>query len=489
MKNIHGLFGSLTVLGSLTLYSFGMGPETGSANVGGVRVLTTTADRSSDLTETRIDFSQKDDSSPATITLLPDGQYQTIDGFGAAITGSTCYNLMQMSPEDRHRFLQQTFSPADGYGFSYCRVSIGCSDFSLSEYTCCDTPGIENFALTGEEKDYIIPVLKEILAINPSLKIMGTPWTPPLWMKCDNVNDRNPWNGWASGSLNPDFYDDYALYFVGWIQAMKAEGIHIYSVTPQNEPLNRGNSASCYMPWQQERDFVRFALGPAFRDAGLTTLIYAFDHNYNYDNIADQQGYPLNIYKDPDAAAYLAGAAYHDYGGDKDELLAVHDAAPAKDLVFSETSIGEWNRGRDLSARLNADMENVALGPVNRWSRGVIVWNLMLDEDKGPYRPGGCTTCFGAVDISRDYSTMTRNSHYYIIAHMAGVVRPGAVRIASKGHADDALVYSAFRNTDGSYALVLSNSGDTAKPLTVDDGGRRFSYVVPARSVVSFGWE
>lgn len=497
MKNKNGIFGSLIVLGALAMCScdkdtkIGPQPEPTPTPEPGtdVRVLTTTSNRSSDLTETWIDFSDKDNMSPTCITLVPEEEYQTMDGFGVAITGATCYNLLQMKPEDRHNFLQQTFSPVDGYGFSYCRISIGCSDFSLSDYTCCDTPGIENFALTSEEKDYIIPVLKEILAINPSLKIMGTPWTPPRWMKCDNINDRNPWNQWTSGSLNPDRYGDYAQYFVRWIQAFKARGIDIYSVTPQNEPLNRGNSASCYMPWQEERDFVKTALGPAFEAAGIHTLIYAFDHNYNYDNIADQKSYPTNIYNDHDAGKYLAGAAFHDYGGNKEELVVVHNATPAKDLVFSETSIGEWNNGRDLAARLNADMENVTLGTVNRWCRGVIVWNLMLDEDKGPYRPGGCSTCYGAVDINKDYTTMTRNSHYYIIAHMSSVVKPDAVRIGTKGYTANGLTYSAFRNTNGSYALVLSNSNEADLTLTVDDGVHHFTYVVPARSAVSFGWK
>lgn len=497
MKNKNGIFGSLIVLGALAMCScdkdtkIGPQPEPTPTPEPGtdVRVLTTTSNRSSDLTETWIDFSDKDNMSPTCITLVPGEEYQTMDGFGVAITGATCYNLLQMKPEDRHSFLQQTFSPVDGYGFSYCRISIGCSDFSLSEYSCCDTPGIENFALTSEEKDYVIPVLKEILAINPSLKIMGTPWTPPRWMKCDNINDRNSWNRWTSGSLNPDHYGDYAQYFVKWIQAFKANGIDIYSVTPQNEPLNRGNSASCYMPWQEERDFVKTALGPAFEAAGIHTLIYAFDHNYNYDNIADQKSYPTNIYNDAEAGKYLAGAAFHDYGGNKEELVVVHNATPAKDLVFSETSIGEWNNGRDLSARLNADMENVTLGTVNRWCRGVIVWNLMLDEDKGPYRPGGCSTCYGAVDINKDYTTMTRNSHYYIIAHMSSVVKPDAVRIGTKGYTANGLTYSAFRNTDGSYALVLSNSNEADLTLTVDDGAHHFTYVVPARSAVSFGWK
>lgn len=454
-----------------------------------VRVITTTANRSLDLAESTLSFSKSDNMSPSTIRLNPTEEFQTMDGFGVAITGSTCYNLMKMKPADRKAFLELTFSPENGYGFSYCRVAIGCSDFSLSEYTCCDKEGVENFALTDEENNYVIPILKEILAINPTMKIMGTPWTAPRWMKVDNLENLAPKNSWTSGQLNPKYYQDYAEYFVKWIKAFEKEGIKIYSVTPQNEPLNHGNSASMYMPWTQERDFVKTALGPAFKNAGIDTKIYAFDHNYNYDNVADQKSYPLNIYKDGDAAQYLAGAAYHNYGGNKDELTAVHNAAPGMDLVFSETSIGTWNNGRDLSKRLDEDMREVALGTVNRWCKGVIVWNLMLDEDRGPYRPGGCATCYGAVDINRDYTTITRNSHYYIIAHMSSVVKPDAVRIGTSGFTTSGLDYSAFRNPDGSYALVANNRNATKVRFVVDDGVKHFTYEMPANSAASLTWK
>ncbi len=463
--------------------------KTQEVETGDVKIITTTSNRSKDLTTSYVNFKTTDNMSPSTIRLQPADTYQTMDGFGAAITGSTCYNLLKMTPEARQAFLELTFDPENGYGFSYVRIAIGCSDFSLSEYTCCDTEGIENFALTDEETKYVIPILKEILAINPNLKIMGTPWTAPRWMKVDNLTDLNPYNSWTSGSLNPKYYEDYGQYFVKWIKAFAQNGIKIYSVTPQNEPLNRGNSASMYMSWEQERDFMKNGLGPALQAAGLDTKVYAFDHNYNYDNIASEQSYPVKIYSDADAAQYLAGAAYHNYGGDKDELTVVHNAAPGMDLVFTETSIGTWNNGQDLSKRLDDDMKEVALGTVNRWCKGVIVWNLMLDEDRGPYRPGGCSTCFGAVDINRDYTKITRNSHYYIIAHMASVVKPDAVRIGTSGFTATGLTYSAFRNTDGSYALVANNSSSSAIKFTIDDGTHHFAYEMPASSAASFLWK
>lgn len=466
------------------------GPETPSIETGkDVRILVTTNTRSKDLTREGVNFSQKDNMSPTTITLDPSVRYQEIDGFGAAITGSSCYNLSQMSESARANFLEETFSQKNGLGYSYVRISIGCSDFSLSEYTCCDEKGIENFKIEWEDEKLVIPTLKDILAINPNIKIIAAPWTCPKWMKVKSLSNPVPFESWTSGQLNPDYYQDYATYFVKWVQAFEAQGLPIYAVTPQNEPLNRGNSASLFMGWEEQRDFIKQALGPQFKAAGLTTKIYAFDHNYNYDNMADQQGYPAKMYADADASQYIDGAAYHNYGGDKLELKNIQAANPGKELVFTETSIGTWNDGRNLSTRLLDDMEQVALGTVNNWCRGVIVWNLMLDQKGAPNRPGGCTTCYGAVDISNDYSKITRNSHYYIIGHMSAVVKPGAVRIGTKGYTANGIIYSAFENTDGTYAMVLLNKTTDAKKITLSDGNNHFSYNVPSNSVVSYSWD
>lgn len=456
-----------------------------------VTIFLTTANRAFDLTKKTISLNEGSSMSPTAITLKPDVNYQEIDGFGAAVTGSTCYNLSLMSPENRTKFLKETFSSTEGFGFSYIRISIGCSDFSLSEYTCCDTKGIENFSLTMEENKYVIPILKEILAINPTIKILGSPWTCPLWMKVNNLTEKKPHNSWKSGQLNPDYYQDYATYFAKWLQAFKNNGITIHAITPQNEPLNRGNSASLYMGWQEERDFIKTALGPTLHTKGFDKVkIYAFDHNYNYDQKEDQKGYPVNIYRDAEAAKYLAGAAYHNYGGKYTELANIHAQRPDKELLFTETSIGTWNDGQNLTKTLNRDMKEVALETVNNWCRGAIVWNLMLDSDRGPWREGGCKTCYGAVDINNsDYRTITRNSHYYIIAHMSSVVKPGAVRIGTSGKPDAELTYAAFRNTDGSFAVVISNDNTLEQDIRINADGNNISYTMPAKSVVSLQWE
>lgn len=455
--------------------------------VSDVKVITTTTTKSYDLTPSTIEFSTKDNMSPQTIKLNADVKYQTIDGFGASITGSTAYNLKKMTQADRTAFLKKTFSKTEGYGFSYIRMSIGCSDFSLSEYTCCDTKGIENFALTSEETQNIIPILKEILAINPDIKIMGSPWTAPRWMKVKDLETKTPSNSWTGDYLNPDYYQDYATYFVKWIQAFEKEGIKIHAVTLQNEPLNRGNSASMFMGWEQQRDFVK-VVGPAFEKAGITTKIYAFDHNYNYDNMSDQKSYPAKIYADAEASKYLAGAAYHNYGGNKNELNNIHNAFPDKELIFSESTQGDWNDGSNFAAKFIGDMEEITLGTVNRWCRGAVIWNLMLDANRGPNRPGGCTTGFGAVDIADDYKTIRYNSFYYIMAHMSCVVDAGAVRIGSEGYTASGLTYAAFANPDGTKAFVVSNGSNVSINFTIDDGTHHFPVTVPSKGVVSLKW-
>jgi glucosylceramidase len=456
---------------------------------GDVTMYITTGNRSHDFKKAVTSFSSKSNMSPTTIRLETGTRYQTMDGFGAALTGSSCYNLLQMPQARRTQFLTETFSPTEGMGYSYIRIAIGCSDFSLSEYTCCDTKGIENFALTSEETQYVIPVLKEILAINSGVKILGSPWTCPLWMKVNNLTDKQPYSSWTSGQLNPDYYQDYATYFVKWIQAFADNGISIYSVTPQNEPLNRGNSASLYMGWEEQRDFVNTALVPKLRTAGLRTKVYLFDHNYNYDNMAQQNEYPAKIYAAGVDDDYVVGAAYHNYGGNRSELLNIHNKYPAKELVFTESSIGTWNDGKNLAKRLMDDMQELALGTVNNWCKGVIVWNLMLDAKRGPNRSGGCQTCYGAVDIDLSSYTISKNSHYYVVGHLSSVVKSGATRIGAGGYTAAGIMYAAFENPDDTYALVLLNNTDENKAITVDDGVAHFSYTVPAQSVISYQWK
>lgn len=466
---------------------------TGKPAAGKAVAFTTTADGAYSLYEDIIDVTSGQSLSPYTIQIDPAQTFQGIDGFGYGITYSSCYNLLKMSQEDRTDLLTRTFSTTSGYGVSYCRISIGCNDFSSTEYSLCESEGLDHFSLFNDEVNYVIPILKEILAINPDLKIIGSPWTPPKWMKVDNLVSLNPYDSWTDGHLNPKYYDTYAQYFVKFIEAFRNEGISIYAVTPQNEPLNHANCASCYMPWDEEANLVR-SMAAAFKQAGLKTQIYVFDHNYNYDNVGDQEDYPVKIYnalgEGYEGSELVAGAAYHDYGGSNDELVDIYTQAPQKALIFTESSIGTWNDGRNLATRLMADMKNVALGTINRMCRAVIVWNFMLDTNMGPNLDGGCQTCFGAIDIDpNNYRTYTRNSHYYIIAHMSAAASTGAVRVGTSRNVMDRNITSAcFANPDGTYGAVILNTGDENVTLNVGDGSSYVRVTVPAGGVTSVKW-
>ncbi len=456
---------------------------------GDVRAYVTTADRSKLFVEDAFDFGKAASMSPNLVKIDLSKSYQTVDGFGAAITGATSYNLMQMSQADRTAFLKHIFDRKTGLGSSLIRVSIGSSDFPAkgTEFTWCDTKGpdsdlLQNFTPHSEDADYLIPVLKEIYAINPDVKIIGSPWSAPRWMK---VRD-----SWTSAELKEDCYQVYADYFVKWIKYMEGQGFDIYAVTPQNEPLNRGNSMSMYMGWKQQRDFIKTGLGPAFAKAGIDTKILLFDHNYNYDNKSDQLGYPLHIFADAEASRYVAGSAWHNYGGNVSELDQIIYEYPDKEIYFTEASIGEWNYSFD-GCLLN-DFESIFMGTLSRMGKGVTLWNLMLDDKKGPYSPanGSCKTCYGAVEISSsDYSTLNYRSHYYNIAHASKVIKPGAVRVAASDISLDGISYLVFKNTDNTVGVIILSKASAEQSLVFSIGNHTVKYSIPAKSLVSLIWQ
>ena len=412
--------------------------------------------------------------------------FQEVDGFGLAITQASCCNLKLMPREARDAFLTEVFSREKGLGSSLIRVCIGGSDFSMDEFTWCDEPGMENFAVHPLDEEWLFPVLDEIFRINPAVKIIASPWSCPRWMKMSD--DGAPYDRWTAGRLNPAHYQDYADYFVRWIREMESRGYPIYAVTLQNEPLNKGNSMSLYMTWQEQRDFIRQAVGPAFRAAGLKTKILLFDHNYNYDGIASQQDYPIRILQDAETAQFVAGSAWHSYGGNVSTLDKVHGAFPDKDIYFTEASIGSW--GYSFDGCLINDFRDVFLGTLGRYGKGVTLWNLMLDDEGKPYRPGGCSTCFGAVTLSSsDHRTITRNSHYYNVAHCSKVLLPGAVRLGTKGYETAGLTYQWYRNPDGSQALLLLNEGSSDALVNFVTEKHSISCKIPAKAIQSIRWE
>ena len=462
-------------------------PSGGGAD--GVAVTyTTTADAARQMARDEVLLMRPGDAATHRITLTGE-EFQTVDGFGLAITQASCYNLLKMAPAERTAFLKEVFDREEGMGSSLVRVCIGGSDFSMDEFSWCDEPGMEHFAVHPLDEQYLFPILDEIYAINPGLQIIASPWSCPRWMKVGE-DGKTPHDFWVAGHLGEAYYRDYADYFVRWIQEMERRGYKIMAVTLQNEPLHRGNSMSTYMSWQEQSNFLKWAVGPAFAAAGLKTKVLLYDHNYNYDNNGPQQDYPLHIFEDPEANRYAAGSAWHNYGGDPSVLDGVHARFPDKDIYFTEASIGTWNYS--FEDCLINDFRDIFLGTLGRWGRGVTLWNLMLDYQGKPFRPRGCSTCYGAVSIdaaSYSLGSVVRNSHYYDVAHCSKVLQPGAVRLGTSGHPGTGVSCQVYRNPDGSYAALLLNEGREDALVNLVTGKHSVGCRIPARAVQSVLWQ
>jgi glucosylceramidase len=394
-----------------------------------------------------LNFSSSSNMNP-TIVVDTTQIYQSIDGFGAALTGGSAYLINQLTSANRKALLQELFTSDSTFiGMSYIRISIGASDLDATVFSYDDMPsgqtdaGLARFSI-APDNTHLIPVLKDIVALNPKIKILGSPWSAPAWMK---TNDSS-----KGGSLKPEYYGEYANYFVKYINAMEGQGIRIDAITPQNEPLNPNNNPSMSMSATEQLNFIKNFLGPAFQSANITTKIIVYDHN------CDVPSYPLTILNDPVAKKFIDGSAFHLYAGDITALSQVHSAHPDKNVYFTE----QWVGGpQNFPADLKWHVKNLIIGATRNWSKNVIEWNLASDPNYYPHTPGGCSTCLGAVTIG---TSILRNVSYYIIAHASKFVKSGSFRIESTNIAN--LPNVAFRTPEGKkVVIVLNESGSTLK--------------------------
>jgi glucosylceramidase len=409
----------------------------------------------------------------ANITIDTTQVFQSIDGFGYTLTTGSAYVINRMSSAARDALLQELFgSGTNSIGVNYLRVNVGASDLSPTVYSYDDLPagqtdpGLVNFSLAPDQAD-MIPVLKQILAINPNIKIFGSPWSPPVWMKSNGSS--------IGGSLLPQYYGTFANYLVKYIQGMKTNGITIDAITPQNEPLNPNNNPSMYMPATQQDTIIKLYLGPALQSANLTTKIILYDHN------CDQPGYPISILDDPSARQFVDGSAFHLYAGDISALTTVHNAYPLKNLYFTEQfTSSTGNFGNDLKWHL----KNVITGSMRNWSRVALEWNLANDQNYGPHTQGGCSNCKGGVTING--STVTRNVAYYIVAHASKFVPTGSVRISSAQ--SGSLYNAAFKRPDGKKILIVENDGHSTQSFNIVFNGVWATSTLPAGAVATYVW-
>lgn len=397
-----------------------------------------------------LNFSSSSNYNP-TIVVDTTQTFQSIDGFGFALTGGSAFLLNQLSSTTRNDLLKELFTSDSTFiGISYLRISIGASDLDASVFSYDDMAAgqtdaeLQHFSIEPDTYN-LIPVLKGILSLNPGIKILGSPWSPPAWMK----TNQSP----KGGSLKPEYYGVYANYLVKYIKAMEVQGIKIDAITPQNEPLYGGNNPSMLMSATEQADFIKNNLGPAFQAANITTRIIVYDHN------CDVPSYPISILSDTGAKKYVDGSAFHLYGGDISALTQVHNAFPDKNVYFTEQWVGGPG---NFAADLKWHVKNLIIGATRNWSKNVIEWNLASDPNYYPHTVGGCSTCLGALTIG---TSVNRNVSYYIIAHASKFVKPGSVRIASNNIGS--LSNVAFKTPAGRKVLIVLNESSATQTFNI----------------------
>jgi glucosylceramidase len=480
MSRIKSMTASLGTAALITAGFAAMSPGPAHAASGPtVSVWETKADQSQLLApQAGATFNTGSGSASQTITINPSTTYQSMTGFGASFTDSSAW-LVANSPL-RNQIMTKLFDPANGIGLDFLRQPIGASDFSRSLFSYDDMPSgqtdptLANFSI-AHDNAYILPVLKQALSLNPNITIMATPWSPPGWMKSSG--------SMIGGSLNSGDYQVLADYLTKFIQAYDAAGVPIALITTQNEPeYSPSNYPGATLTASQEASLIGNNLGPDLQKAGLSTKIIAYDHNWN------DTTFPETVLGDPTAGPYTAGVAWHCYAGAPSAQTTVHNAYPNKDTYFTECSGTQAsNPANTFADSLDWQTENLIIDATRNWAKTVATWNMALDPSGGPSM--NCTTCTGVVTVDNSAGTATYNAEYYVLGQASKFVKPGAVRIDSNTFGSGNLEDVAFRNPDGSDALIALNA-DTANAHTfnVDENGQYFTYTLPAGAVATFTW-
>jgi glucosylceramidase len=416
------------------------------------------------------------------IEVNPAETYQTMLGLGSSLEPSTCWILSRMSAEDRERTLERLLDRERGIGMNLMRICIGTPDFtgdawySYNDLAPSETdPELKRFSI---EKDrvYILPVLKLAKQKNPDLLFFASPWSPPGWMKSTGTM--------IGGHLQPRWYATYAEYFVKFIQAYEAEGIPIYAVTIQNEPgVDRAKEKdpnwfypSCHWTGEQERDFIRDHLGPAFRRHGLKTQIWCYDHNYNVRKRGDDPGiaYPRTVLLDAHAAQFVNGVAFHGYAGDPPGMSVFHREFPNVPIYFTEGSVFGLNGGVELVEKLR------------HHASAYNAWVTILDDNGKPNN--------GPFEASRTIITLnpatrkpTEHFDFFLYGQFMKFVQRGAVRVESS-ESTRRFANVAFRNPDGMLVLVVVNGASRERSFDLACSGRSVSVRLDGRAIGTFLW-
>ncbi len=459
--------------GALALVGTGVGlvgtAGTAHAAPTTAQVWITTADGGSALTPAgEVSF----DGTPQAIDIQVDaGQRdQQFTGAGASVTEASAHLISELSQVDRDALLASLFSTGDdGIGLNYLRQPLGSTDFNAGGfYTYEDTPG--QFGIDRDRQE-IIPVLQQALAVNPDIRLMGSPWSPPAWMKTSGSL-----NG---GSLRPENYQDYADYLVRAVQAYAQEGVELTDLTVQNEPLFATSYPSMAMSPAEQAEFFR-VLDAALTAANLPTNLLAYDHNW------DHPEYPLEVLAATADLDRVLGGAFHCYGGSPEAEAQLRDAGER--VFFTECSgTDSASPNQTFSDSLRWQAENLVVRNMRSGGETVLTWNLALDENGGPHQGHCDNRCNGVVEISSD-GTVTRGAEYYVLGHLTKFVDPGAVRIGSSSQGSGGVQNVVFENPDGTRVAYVVNATGTAQNFSLSDEGVSFGYTLPAGAVATFTW-
>lgn len=440
------------------------------------QVWLTTADETQKLTPQPLEPAAGPSSGDEAVTIDSSQRFQKIHGFGAAMTDASAQVLSSLPKDRRNAIMAELFGRANGgLGLSFTRLTVGASDFSTHDYSYDDTPAnapdpeLRYFSIAPAMK-YVVPRVREALAINPDLLVMISPWSAPAWMKTTH--------SLIKGELITDYYPAFASYLARTVQAFGREGVPVSMLTIQNEPnFEPDDYPGERVDPRQRAEIIGRYVGPTFKRLGLRTKILDWDHNWDHPEM------PLAVLSDPTARQFLAGVAWHCYGGDVAAQSPVHDAYPDKETWVTECSGGGWSP--KYAEVLGWMTDELIIGASNNWSRGTLLWNLALDPQHGPHT-GGCSDCRGVVTIDQATGAITRNVEYYVLGHASRFVLPGAYRVRTATQGGE-LKAAAFVNPDGSRVAILHRESG-AGPVTIALDGERYSVALPPGSVATLRW-
>ncbi|MFI6489646.1 lectin [Streptomyces sp. NPDC050564] len=429
--------------------------------------------------QTPFAFQSGSGGSGENISVDENTRYQTFTGGGASFTDTAAWLMNSsgaLSQSTRNATMTKLFSPTDGIGLSFLRNPMGASDLARYGYTYDDMPAgqtdpnLTQFSIAHDLAD-VVPLTRQALQLNPSLTVMASPWTAPAWMK-----DSGSLNG---GWLKAEDYGAYASYFVKYLQSYRDQGVPVSYVTVQNEPTCCSGYPS--MSWNASglAYFTKSELLPKLQAAGLSTKVLAHDWNWDvYDSYAAQTVDDAAVRSHPN----FGGIAWHGYGGDVTKQTTVHNQYLSLDAFGTEHSGGTW-----IANQQREDMLNI-VDYTRNWAKSVTKWSLAVDQNMGPHN-GGCGTCTGLVTVHNgdgQSGTVDYTIEYYTMGHLTKFVRPGAQRIAST--ASSSVPNVAWRNPDGSKALIAYNDASTAKTVTINWGSQHATYSLPGKTSATFTW-